>query len=152
MYLMIGKPHGLNKNLYCTYVKPLSFFSFRFWTNCVTFKLLISKNFDHKISHPRIPFIFYIFYTLFIELELRLEICCTFTVVKSQYKMTCIFVQSQCIKNSLCIDFEQKNICCIYFYLYLLYLYLLYLFFMLQVGTFGHADKKISTVFIWWEQ
>ena len=23
---------------------------------------------------------------------------------------------------------------------------------MLQVGTFGHADKKISTVFIWWKE
>ena len=76
-----------------------------------------------KISHPRIQFIFYIFYTLFIELELRLEISA--------------LLQSSNL-NVKPLAFSPKVSALKYFS-------------MLQVGTFGHADKKISAVFIWWD-
>ena len=77
-----------------------------------------------KISHPRIQFIFYIFDTLFIELELRLEISA--------------LLQSSNL-NVKPLAFSPKVSALKYFT-------------MLQVGTFGHADKKISAVFIWWDE
>ena len=63
-----------------------------------------------KISHPRIQFIFYIFYTLFIELELRLKISALLQSSNLNIKHLAFSPKVSELKIGLCLDFEQKNI------------------------------------------